>query len=80
MSDSNLGLPVWGRIGISSLQCPKTVITPESLFFLEQFHIWKKFGAGEVLRANARVVEALVLLDEEWQKEVRRQKQQENTL
>jgi hypothetical protein len=37
---------------------------------LEQFHIWKRFGLTDIWSLPARVAEALVLLEDEWQREI----------
>jgi hypothetical protein len=48
------------------------MISAESLTFLEEFNIWKRFGCGNVRRMNARVAEAIALLEDEWKRELER--------
>jgi len=52
------------------MQCPKSLITAESLSFIDEFQIWKRFGCADVGSMNARTVEALSILESEWQKEI----------
>ena len=64
--------PVWARGGVSTTQCPKSLISAESLVFLEEFNIWKRFGCGDAQRMNARVADAIALLEDELKREVER--------
>jgi hypothetical protein len=61
---------VWSRRGVVTMQCPKSVITAESLVLLEEFQVWKRFGSGGISSMAARKVEALSVLENEWQKEI----------
>lgn len=63
---------MWARNGVSTDECPKSMISAESLTFLEEFNIWKRFGCGNVRRMNARVAEAIALLEDEWKRELER--------
>jgi hypothetical protein len=67
---SNAARTVWARRSVSTTQCPKSIVTSESLSLLEQFQIWKRFGSADMLRMNARAAEAFVLLDDELQQEI----------
>lgn len=62
--------PVWSRRGVFATQCPKSLITAESLTFIEEFQIWKRFGCSDIRVMNARKVEALSVLENEWRKEI----------
>ena len=62
--------PIWSRRGVVAMQCPKSLITAESLSFIDEFQIWKRFGCADVGSMNARTVEALSILESEWQKEI----------
>ena len=55
-----------------ALHCPKSLITAQSLYFLEQFKLWKQFGEGHLGSMNAKTAEALIALDEAWQMEKQR--------
>ena len=62
--------PIWSRRGVTTTQCPKSLITADSLVFIEEFQVWKRFGHADVNLMNARTVEALSILENEWQKEI----------
>jgi hypothetical protein len=47
-------------------QCPKSLITGESLRFLEVYRVWKRLGKGCTMSLEARCVEAIELLEQEW--------------
>lgn len=64
--------PVWARGGVSTTECPKSLISAESLVFLEEFNIWKRFGCGDARRMNARVADAIALLEDELKLELKR--------
>ena len=64
--------PVWARGGVSTTECPKSLISAESLVFLEEFNIWKRFGCGDARRMNARVADAIALLEDELRLELKR--------
>jgi type IV pilus biogenesis protein CpaD/CtpE len=63
---------VWARHNVSTSQCPKSIISAESLTFLEEFNVWKRFGCGDARRMNARVADAIALLEDEWRRELER--------
>jgi hypothetical protein len=67
---SHANKPVWARRAVTSAQCPKSVITAQSLAFLEEFQIWKRFGCTDVRSMSARSVEALSILEDQWRKEI----------
>ena len=60
---------IWARRSVAIESCPTSYITPESQALLEEFHVWKLFGAPDVYSLPARLVEALVLLENEWRAE-----------
>jgi hypothetical protein len=55
---------------VSTRQCPKSIITGESLRFIEEFQIWKRFGCADIWSMPARTVEAISILEDQWQKEI----------
>lgn len=61
--------PVWARSQIICTQCPKSLISADSLSFLEQFHTWKAAGRGSLLSVEAKSADAILTLEHEWQKE-----------
>ncbi|MGH9582568.1 MAG: hypothetical protein ACRD4O_06505 [Bryobacteraceae bacterium] len=66
------GKPVWGRGGVFTSSCPKSMITAESLFFVEQFQWTRQFGAGDLWRLPAKTADALAVLEEAWKMETQR--------
>ncbi len=54
------------------MQCPKSLITPQSLSFLEQFRIWKAFGGGTPWQVEAKAAEAMLVLEQALQMEMER--------
>ncbi len=63
---------MWARSGVISAHCPKSVITAQSLYFLEQFRFWKQLGGGNSESMSAKTAEAVVILDEAWRAENQR--------
>lgn len=59
------------RKGVFSVRCPKSVITAESLHFLEQFRWWKQCGggAGAIWNMDAKSADALMVLEHAWEME-----------
>jgi hypothetical protein len=60
---------VWARGSIVSARCPKSIVTAQSVLFLEQFRWWKELG-GDVWSIEAKNAEALLLLEAEWRTEM----------
>ena len=52
-----------------SSYCPKSIITAQSLHLLELFRIWKEFGGGAPWALEAKAAEAILVLEEAWQRE-----------
>lgn len=61
---------MWARGGAAVTQCPRSVVTAESLGLVEEFFVWKRVGAafGEL---SARQVEAFVILENAMEQEKR---------
>ncbi len=57
---------VWARGRLITKQCPKSMISADSLRFLEVFQVWKQLGGGCVLEMDARSAEAILILEKEW--------------
>ncbi len=49
--------------------CPTSYITSESIAMIEEFHVWKLFGASDVYALPARLVEAIFVLENELRSE-----------
>jgi hypothetical protein len=60
---------VWARGGFITFHCPKSLITAQSIHFLEQFRMWKEFGGGTPWLMDAKTAEALLVLEQVWRKE-----------
>ncbi len=61
---------VWARRRVSTDQCPTSVISAQSLAWIEQFYVWKRLGPNYPSELSAREVEAFLILDQEAQAEV----------
>lgn len=62
---------VWARKRASTDRCPTSVVTAQSLTWIEQFYIWRKLGPNYPSELSARDVEAFLILDYETQAEER---------
>jgi hypothetical protein len=60
---------IWARGNAVSTRCPKSVITAESLHYLELFSIWKQSGGGELWQVDAKTADALLVLAKEYAEE-----------
>jgi len=60
---------IWARGSVVAFHCPKSIITAQSLYFLEQFRIWKEFGGGTPWSIEAKAAEAILFLEGVWRKE-----------
>jgi hypothetical protein len=54
---------------VSVERCPKSSITAESQGWLEEYGIWRRLGSPELKELAARQVEAFLVLEGEFQKE-----------
>src|SRR5579871_628836 len=68
-SDERIAGPIWARGRASSSCCPKSYVTGESLALLEEFHAFKVFGSRDVYALEARLVEAIFILEDELRRE-----------
>lgn len=57
---------VWvqGQMGVD--ECPKSLVSPESVEFVERFLVWKASGGGGWGELMARESDGFQLLEEEW--------------
>lgn len=60
---------VWARGSVNSARCPKSIITAQSLTFVEQFFIWKDLGGGFPFELDAKAADAILILEREWRAE-----------
>jgi hypothetical protein len=56
---------VWARGRAATEECPKSLITPESLEFLEKYWVWKMWGGGRPGELTAREADAFLTLEKE---------------
>jgi hypothetical protein len=63
------------RNGLLCRKCPISTITPWSLSCLEHFEAWKRFGCVDVMHMDAKVADALAVLDKAWGEELKRVKE-----
>jgi hypothetical protein len=66
---------VWARAGIWTKQCPKSLISPQSLIYLETHRTWKSLGKGLNLALDAKTSDAIEILEKAWAEEYERTKQ-----
>jgi hypothetical protein len=66
--DEESALPVWACGSTMAFRCPKSIITARSISFIEQFLYWRQVG-GDVWEFDAKVADAMLLLQEETAKE-----------
>lgn len=64
---------VWTRAGIVTGHCPKSLITAQSLEWLEMFFAWKALGGGVPWSMHAKSVDALLVLERAWRMENQRE-------
>jgi hypothetical protein len=50
-------------------ECPQSFIRPESLTLLEEHHVWRMSGQGDLRDYPAKSVEAFTLLESELKQE-----------
>ena len=56
---------VWARGRVATEECPKSLVTPQSLEWVERFLTWKLAGAS-VNELRAREADAFLTLEREW--------------
>ena len=59
-------------------RCPKSIITAESMYLLEEFNVWKRCSGGPLHAMPARVADAILMLDNEFRAEMDRSIQERN--
>jgi hypothetical protein len=60
---------VWARARVSSEECPKSLVTLESVGLLEKFFAWKFAGGGSLMEMAAKEADAFLILEGEWRAE-----------
>lgn len=56
---------VWARRQVSTTTCPKSLISAQSLAFLEEYYAWKLLGQADFRTLSARQVDAFSTLESE---------------
>ena len=62
---------VWGRKRMHVYECPKSLVTGESLSLLEEFFVRRRLEIPDSLDLEARKVEAFLILRDLMEKEQR---------
>ena len=57
---------VWARGRVGAEECPKSLVSAQSLEWIERFLTWKFAGAREILELKARDADAFLILEREW--------------
>jgi hypothetical protein len=60
---------VWGRRQTRTEECPKSLVTGESLALLEEFFVRRRLGIQDSLETEARKVDAFLILRDEMESE-----------
>ena len=55
---------VWSRKRVIATQCPKSLVTVESLAWIDEFHAWKLCGGGDYRTWSARQWDAFSILEQ----------------
>jgi hypothetical protein len=60
---------VWGRKQTHSVECPKSLVTGESLALMEEFFVRRRLGIEDSIDMEARKVDAFLILRDEMERE-----------
>ena len=74
LPDEKRGEPriIWGRRQTQAEECPKSLVTGESMALLEEFFVRRRLGSNEPLEEMpARKVDAFLILRDEMEREER---------
>ena len=63
--------PVWAKGRVFAKQCPKSIITAQSLVWVEEYYAWRLLGRASLTGASARQVDAFCVLEGELKAEER---------
>jgi hypothetical protein len=61
---------VWARKGVSTSSCPKSLVTAQSLAWVEEFMVRRRLRQMWPMELGAREAEAFLMLETEWEAEV----------
>lgn len=57
--------PVWVKGDAAATVCPKSLLTPQSLEWIERYYAWKLLGHGVIAPEDARTADAFCVLENE---------------
>jgi hypothetical protein len=57
---------VWARGRARAEECPVSLVSPQSVEWVERFFAWKLTGGGSATEMPAREADALLMLEKEW--------------
>ncbi|HUA83211.1 MAG TPA: hypothetical protein VMB85_05085 [Bryobacteraceae bacterium] len=57
---------VWARGRVATEECPKSLITPQSVEWVERFFARKFAGETRLEELDARMADAFLMLEREW--------------
>jgi len=60
---------IWARKRVSTDRCPTSVVSAQSLTWIEQFFVWQRLRESYPSELSAREVEAFLILEGEAQAE-----------
>ncbi|MBZ5603326.1 MAG: hypothetical protein LAO79_13580 [Acidobacteriia bacterium] len=60
---------VWARGRVGAEECPKSLVTAQSVEWVERFWLWK-FSGGALSDMKARDGDAFLILEKEWRTEI----------
>jgi len=60
---------VWGRKQVQTRECPKSLITGESVTLLEEFFVRRRLGIADSLETEARKTDAFLILRDQMERE-----------
>ena len=56
---------IWARKYVSTDVCPTSLITAQSIGWMEEFFVWKRLRLGLPFTLSARQAEAFLILEEQ---------------
>jgi hypothetical protein len=60
---------VWVKGGAAATTCPKSLVMPQSLEWIERYYAWKLSGQGDLTVVDARTADAFCVLENEMRAE-----------
>jgi hypothetical protein len=60
---------VWVKGGTAATTCPKSLVMPQSLEWIERYYAWKLSGQGDLTVVGARTADAFCVLENEMRAE-----------